>query len=229
MTTEQVQIYGITRDDIQAIFQKVVDEHRQRIPKLIYLDASYLYNFHLDDFETIRKICILGRYSLRAVKEWHQILERWYCDQTVTLGCRQIKPIKISRSFDRVVNEGMESVAMHFTGAGSMVPFQFHAIGDGVITQALPADTTLVNELSRIDVTVDPNGGSLSRDGSTIYIIGNHPKSIAQGDMVETGVFDSEDALVDRMLDHSTFDDPIEHKINQDIAGSTTVIWQCSS
>src|SRR4030095_16637487 len=178
---QTVQLYGITKDDIQAIFEKVIGEHKKRLPRWIYVDASYLYNFHLDDFETIRKINLLTRYSLRAVKEWHQMLERWLCDQTVVLGCRQIKPIKISRSFDRVVNEAMEDVASFFTGGitGDVIaPYKFHAIGSGVFTEVLPSDKAMVNQVSRIDVTQDPNGGSMSRDGSTLYIVGNHPKSI---------------------------------------------------
>jgi hypothetical protein len=221
----QVQIYGITQEDIQAIFEKVITENRSR---LCYLDVSYLYTFDLNDFETIRKINLLTRYSLRAVKEWHKILERWLSDQTVVLGCRQIKPIKISRSFDRVVNEGMEETAMCWMGSSGSV-FKFHAIGDGAVSEALPSDKAMVNQLSRIDVTTGSDGGSVTRDGSTFYIIGNHPKTTEQGNMSETGVFNSEDTSIDKMLDHSVFADEVEHLINQDIPGSTTVIWQCSA
>jgi len=223
----QVQLYAITKDDIQQMFEDTIKKYRM-LPKWIYVDATYLYNFHLDDFETIRKISHLMRYSLKAVLEWHQSLERWLCDQTVVLGGRQIKPIHIVRSFDRVVNEAMEDIAGCIMGV-EMNPFKFHALGTGVVSVALPSDTTMVNQISRIDVTTDPNGGTLSKDGSTIYIIGNHPKSIEQGDVSETGVFDSADTAVDRMLDHSLFTTPIPHLINQDIAASTTVIWQCSS
>jgi hypothetical protein len=224
----QVQLYGITKDDIQQIFYKVIAE-KKAIPRWIYVDCSYLYNFDLSDFEIIRKINLLCRYSLRSVLEWHQILERWLCDQTVTLGCKQIKPIKISRSFDRVVTEAMEDVAKFFTGSGTIAPYKFHAIGSGVFSEVLPSDKAMVNQISRIDVTVDPNGGSMSRDGSTIYIIGNHPKSIAQGLMSELGAFNSASTSTDRMLDHSLFDVPINHLINQDVAGGTIIVWQCSS
>jgi uncharacterized Rossmann fold enzyme len=110
-----------------------------------------------------------------------------------------------------------------------MEPFQFHALGSGVLTETLPSDKTMVNQISRIDVTVDPNGGSMSRDGSTIYIIGNHPKSIAQGNLTEVGIFNSANTAIDRMLDHSIFPTAIPHLINQDVAGATVVIWQCSS
>jgi len=230
--TNQVQLYGITKDDIQAIFEKVIADHKGKVlPRWIYVDMSYLYNFHLDDFETIRKINLLCRYSLRAVKEWHQMLERWLCDQTVVLGCTQIKPIKISRSFDRVVTEAMEDVALFFTGAvgHDIAPYKFHAIGSGVFSEVMPSDKFLVNEVSRIDVTTDPNGGTMSRDGSTIYIIGNHPKSIEQGDMTELGAFNKMDTSNDRMLDHSRFAQAIQHQINADVPGGTIIVWQCSS
>jgi hypothetical protein len=224
----QVQLYGITKDDIQQIFEDTIAKYKI-LPRLMYVDASYLYNFHLDDFEIIRKINLLCRYSLRATLEWHRILERWLSDQTVVFGCRQIKPIAIERSFDRVVTEAMEDVAKFFTGSGTIAPYKFHAIGSGVFSEVSPADKAMVNQISRIDVTQDPNGGTMTRDGSTIYIIGNHPKSIEQGEMTELGAFNSASTATDRMLDHSMFVTPISHQINQDVAGGTIVVWQCSS
>jgi len=227
----QTQLYSITKEDIQRVFEKVITEHKPRLPRLVYLDLNYLYNFHLDDAEIVRKFCILGRYDLNAVLQWHQYCERWWADMTVIIGGRQIKPIKISQSLDRVVNEGMEQTALSWTGTNTLA-YKFHAIGDGVVSEVLPSDKILVNELDRVDVTTDPNGGSISRDGSTFYIVGNHAASTAQGDMSETGVFNAEKPVSvdnDKMLDHSSFPDEIEHLINQDIPGSTTIIWQCSS
>jgi hypothetical protein len=157
------------------------------------------------------------------------MLERWLSDQTVVLGCKEIKPIQIERSFDRVVNEAMEDVAKFFTGSGIIAPYKFHAIGSGVFSEVAPSDKAMVNQISRIDVTTDPNGGTMTRDGSTIYIIGNHPKSIAQGDMSELGAFNALSTTTDRMLDHSKFNTPIPHLLNQDVAGGTIVVWQCSS
>jgi hypothetical protein len=228
MQTIPVQLYGITKEDIQKVFEDTIKKYRT-LPKLMYVDVSYLYNFHLDDFEIVRKINLLCRYSLRATLEWHKVLERWLSDQTVVLGCRQIKPIQIQRSFDRVVNEAMEDVAAFFTGTGTASSYKFHAIGSGVFTEVLPSDKAMVNQVSRIDVTTEPNGGGMARDGSTIYIIGNHPKSIEQGDMSELGAFNSLDVLNDRMLDHSLFLTPVQHQINQDVVGGTIVVWQCSS
>lgn len=228
MPNMQVQLYGITKDDIQTMFEETIKKYKV-LPRWMYVDCSYLYNFDVSDFEYVRKFNLLCRYDINAVFQWHKWLERWLCDQTVTIADKQIKPIQISRSFDRVVNEGMEGAAMHFVGFGNMDPYKWGAIGSGIFSEVKPSDKALVNEVSRIDVTTDPNGGTLTRDGSTIYIIQNHPKSVEQGDMTELGAFDNEDSTIDKMLDHSKFINSVQHLINQDIPGGTIVIWQCSS
>lgn len=226
--SNQVVLTGITKDDIQAIFEKVIAEHK-RIPKWIYFDCSYLYNFHPDDFEHIRKFNLLCRYDMKAVYEWHSMLEKWICDQWCILDGHKIKPIKIVRSFDRVVSEMMEDIAATITGTGAISPYKFHAIGTGVFTEVMPSDRAMVNQISRIDVTTDPNGGTLARDGSTIHVIGNHPKSVEQGNISEVGVFNSLSTATDHMLDHSKFPIAIPHLINQDVPGATVIVWQCSS
>jgi hypothetical protein len=226
----QVQLYGITKDDIQEIFEKTIREQKNKmIPRYIYFDCSYLYNFHLDDFEFVKKFNLLCRYDLRAVLEWHQMLERWMCDEWCIIGGQKIKPIKIARSFDRVVNEGMEDVAAHITGGSPSIPYKYHAIGSGAISEILPSDRFMVNQKSRIDVTTSPNGGTLTHDGSTVYIIGNHEKSTEQGNMTEEGAFNSLSTANDLMLDHSKFPTAIPHLLNQDVPGGTIVVWQCSS
>ena len=177
MNTEQVQLLGITKDDIQTIFEKVIDENKPRYPGLIFLDANYLYTFNNDDFVDVRKLNLLTRYDHTLAIEWHRLLERWYQDQTVHINDRLIKPIKISRTLDRVTNEGMEMIAGCVTGQDN-ANFEYRTIGDGVISAASPSDRTLSNEVDRINVNETPEGGSLSRDGSTIYSIGNHAKTV---------------------------------------------------
>ena len=223
-----VQLLGITKEDIQTIFTDTLSNFKESKTRVIYLDASYLYNFHLDDFDTIKKINLLGRYDINAVREWHNCLERWFSDQTVTLGGNLVKPIQISRTFDRVVNEGMESLARTITGSDAD-NYDYRAIGTGV-GQALPSDRTLITELNRIDVFDSPDGGSLSADGSTIYSIGNHPKSVVSGDITECGMFsDTLESGHDLMFDHSMFETPVTHVQNADAVGSTTVVYMCAS
>jgi hypothetical protein len=231
MSTEQVELLGITKNDIQEIFQKVIDETKPRIPKLIYIDANYLYTFHLDDFVDVRKLTLLTRYDHSLAIEWHRLLERWYQDQTVHINNRLIKPIKISRTFDRVTNEGMEMIAGCITGEESGT-FEYRSIGDGVISAASPGDKVLSNEVDRINVNETPEGGSISRDGTTIYSIGNHEKSVptpANDEFTECGIHSTDDPNTDKMLDHSVFADPVPHTQNADAPGSTTVIYMCSS
>jgi hypothetical protein len=227
---QEVQLYNITNHDIQEILQNAVPSIINR-PQLIFLGAAYLYTFHLDDFEQVRKFNLLGRYDIRAVKQWHNCLERWLQDQTVTLGDRTFKPIAISREFRRVVNEGMEILAQSITG-GTGTTFEFRSIGDGTATAATPGDTILGNEIDRINVNETPEGGSITRDGTTIYSVGNHEKSIitpVDNEFTECGMESTDDPTTDEMLDHSIFVDPIPHIQNEDAPGSTTVIYMCSS
>ena len=228
----EVELLGITRNDIQDIFQETLKDFKEAKTRIIYLDASYLYTFELSDFEYIRNFNMLMRRSPLHIREWHRLLERWYQDQTVRNDIGYVlKPIKISRTFDRVVNEGMEMLAKCIIGGGDTT-FNFRAIGDGAISAASPSDIELVNEIDRIDVNDNPEGGSLSRDGSTIYSVGNHSKTVetpANSEFTECGIFNSSDLVTDKMLDHSVFDDPVPHTQNVDAPGSTTVIYMCSA
>ncbi len=233
MMQQEVELLGITKNDIQDIFQETLKNFKEAKTRIIYLDASYLYTFHLDDFQYIRKLNLLTRYHHFLAKEWHRMLERWYQDQTVVdFYGRPIKPIKISRTFDRVTNEGMGMVAANVTGTSTDHSFEYRTIGDGTITEATPSDIILVNEVDRINVNDTPEGGSLSRDGTTIYSIGNHSKTIptpANGEFTECGMHSTDSDLTDLMFDHSVFAEPIEHTQNADAPGSTTVIYMCSA
>ena len=225
------KILGVTREDIQAIFERAISNFKEAKTRIIYLDASYLYTFEISDFDYIRKLNLLMRRSPLHVREWHKLLERWYNDQTVRNDYGYIiKPIKISRTLDRVTNEGMEMLAGCVTGQESGL-FEFRTIGDGIVSSASPSDTILSNEVDRINVNDNPEGGSLSRDGSTIYSIGNHSKAVetpANGEFTECGMHDTDSAATDKMLDHSIFADPVQHTQNADAPGSTTVIYMCS-
>jgi hypothetical protein len=223
---EPVQLFGVTKEQIQQIYEDALREFKTRI---FFLDASYLYTFHLDDFEYVKKFNKLARYEPKANIEWHGYLERWYQDQTVTIGGHTFKPIKISRSLDRVVNQGMELLAGCIVGEGSAI-FNHRGIGDGTTPEVSLADVDMFNLVDIIDVTDAPEGGSLTRDGTTVYSVGNHAKSVptpANGEFTESAMFDS-DTVNKKMLDHSIFDDPIPHTQNADAPGSTTIIYMCS-
>lgn len=226
---EPIQLMGITRDDIQAIFEETIKRYRG-VAKVIWLDASYLYTFDLSDFAYIRHFNLKQRHDKTLVLEWHRNLERWLQDQTVTMFGKPIKPSQITRTFDRIPNEGLEHIAMAYTGA-HFRPMAFHAIGIGAEPgdDPLPSDRALLDELSRIDVRNNPDGGSLSTEGSTIFIVANHPISTQAGAYTESGVFDSDDETNDIMGDHSIFPDEIEHDANQNAIGGSTIIYQCSA
>jgi hypothetical protein len=253
------QLLGITKYDIQQIFENTLKDFKESKTRIIYLDASYLYTFHLDDFVEVRKFNLLGRYYANRLIElskqdkpnlieyeialadnskycqsWHTCLETWLDDKYVTLGYRKLKPIAISRTFDRITNEGMEMIARSIVGGGDITSFKYRMIGDADVSGDTPSPSARVlgNEIDRIDVTDNPEGGSLSRDGTTVYSIGNHSKSVPTPDneeFTECGMANSDSELTDKLLDYSIFADPIPHVQNADAPGSTTVIYMCSA
>lgn len=223
-------LIGITKNDIQAVFEKTLRDFKQSKTRIIYLDASYLYNFHLDDFVYIKKLNLLMRRSPLHVREWHILLERWLNDQTVRDNNNyQIKPIQIERTIDRVVNEALDAIAEGITGEGFESPFVFRMIGQGVGVTALPSDQTLSDEIDRIDVTQNKEGGSLSRDGSTVYSVGNHSKSIASASVTECGMANADNTNDDLMFEHSVFNNAVTHVQDSDAVGTTSVIYMCSA
>ena len=230
---QPLELHGITIADIEDVVTRTVQNFIQRyksIPKVIWFDTSYLYTFDLNDFEYVRKFNLRGRTDIHYVLEWHRNLERFIQDQTVQIFGRRIKPRQIGSTFDRVPNEGLVNIASSFTGHDFNI-MKWHAIGTGATagTNPPPSATQLVTQVDRIDVTVAPQGGSLSQEGSTIFVVGNHPISTASGSYTETGLFDSENTALDKMGDYSIFPDEIDHDANQDAIGSTTVIFQCST
>ncbi len=222
------ELYGVTKDDLQQIYDNALREYKTRV---FFLDASYLYTFHLDDFVEVRKFNLLGRYEPKVNPEWHKCLERWYQDQTVTIHNRTFKPMSIARTLDRVVNEGMEMLANFVIGSGTASAFDCRGIGDGAAAEASLGDTGLDNIIDIIDVNETPEGGSLTRNGTTIYSVGNHSKDTetpANNEFTECGMYDDISAARRRLFDHSIFEDPIEHTQGVDAPGSTTVVYMCS-
>ena len=226
--SSQVALQGITQEYIQRLLQQTLDEHERgkRNVGIVAFDASYLYSFAVSDSDIVRKLCLYNRYHEGHILRWHYLLERWYNDQTVCINNRPIKPLQIQRTFDKIVNEGLEAIAKCLIGQDAGI-FNFAAIGDGDVDEALPGDKTLTSEVFRMDVTQTSEGGSLSRDGSTIYVVANFPNTIAQTTFTETGVFNSGDLANDIMLDHSVFPSGIDHDQNEDAQGVTTVIYMC--
>jgi hypothetical protein len=232
---QDVILQGITRADIQRIFEDTIKQFKT-IPKIMYFDTSYLYTFDISDVyyigkftDTIR-ISQWGKHNKLAVL-WHEYLERWLAGETVRIFDRPIKPTAITRALDRVPNEGLEALAGGFTATSNFEPMKFHAIGGGATAGSSPSPsaTGLVTEVDRIDVIEDPGGGTLSRDGSTIFVVGNHDTFVESFEATETGIFDSSDATTDLMGDYSIFPDEIPHTAGSDAIGSTTIIYQCSS
>jgi len=233
---EDIEILGLSASQLQEIYENSIKRSKSKNPSLMFLDASYGYTFELKDSEYVTKINKLGRYNPKIPIEWHHKLERWYNDQTVINAFgREFKPYHIDRTLDRVTNQGMQMIAVGIVGEGgdtSTTTFNFRSIGDGPITEASPADVTLSNVIDVIDVNNAPEGGSLTRNGTTIFSIGNHAKTVAtpaNGVFTECGMHNTDDTDIWLMFDHSVFASPIPHTQNADSPGSTTVIYMCSA
>jgi hypothetical protein len=243
--SQLLQLQGVTYEDIQRIFEKVVAEAYPHKPALIYLDVAYLYTFEPSDVPYIHKFTEQLKAAQQGKRnplqiEWHRFLERWYSGEYVNVNGRAIKPQQIERTIDRVVNEFMERIASAMAGFGDFAPMKFNAIGDGAVagTAPSPGDTALVSELDRIDVTSQIGGGGLTVDGSTFMNVANFDRFSPSGDMTECGIFDAElpgageddvPIIDDRMGDHSIFPNAVDHTSGQNAAGDTIVVYQCSS
>jgi hypothetical protein len=241
----QVILQGITLDDIQRILEKAVSEAFPNKPNLVYLDVAYLYTFDPSDMVYVGKFTEQMKQAQQDNRnplqiEWHRYLERWHQGEYVLISGKPIKPIKIVRTVDRVVNEFMERIAAAMAGQGDFAPMKFHAIGDGAEagTTASPGDTALVSEVDRIDVTQEVGGGGITVDGSTFMCVGNHDVFSPSGEMTEMGMFDAElpgageddvPIIDDRMGDHSIFPDEVSHISGQDSPGGSIIVYQCSS
>lgn len=252
MQVQPVYLNGITEQDIQDIIRRTIREFKGALPHIMTLDGNYLYSFDKSDVPFVNKFVKESNLYQKWIKEgnrwlivnphiieWHTKLENWFIGDYQTIYGKRIKPLQISRTFDRVPNECLELIAGSFTGQ-DFTTMAYHGIGSGAEagTSPSPADTQLAQEINRINVITDQGGGTLSRTGTTFYCVGNHPISVESADITETGIFDREKPALgeddvpttdDRMGDHAIFPNKISHDKGQDAVGGTTVIYICSS
>lgn len=248
---QSVVLQGVTKEQIEDLIQKALNDFQGFIPRIIFIDGSYLYTFDRSDAPFVNKLTSRlhlgeirviehGREVIRNPRmiEWHMNCERWLMGEYVTIFDKKIKPLKIVRAIDRVPNECLEKVARSFTGQ-DFNTMAFAAIGDGAIagTNPSPSDTDLAHEVSRINVLSEDNGGDLSSDGNTFYSVAAFdvatPTSNNPG-FTESAIFDKDkppinSSVVDSMGDHSIFDDAIPHTSGSDAPGCTTFIYTCGS
>ena len=257
MQTEQVVLNGVTKEDIQLIIKDALDNFKGIKPSVIFIDGSYLYTFDKSDVPFVNKYIVEemrtgdiqvnekqedGTYRLvwrnPKMVQWHNWLELWCMGQTVEIYGKQIKPLKITRSIDRVPNPCLEMVARSFAGQ-DFNTMAFASIGDGAIasTNPSPSDTVLAHEVSRINVLNEDNGGDLSADGNTFYSVAafsvDTPTTNTPG-LTESAIHDRDtqpvgSSIIPTMGDHSIFDDAIPHTSGSDAPGVTCFIYTCGS
>lgn len=250
MQSSEVVLHGITKTEIEEIIKKALDESQSK-NRIIFVDGSYLYTFDRADVPFVNKFTsqihtgeIMVVEDGRQVQRnplailWHNWLELWCMGLDVEIYEKRIRPLKITRSIDRVPNPCLEMVARSFAGQ-DFNTMAFGAIGDGAIagTNPSPSDQNLAHEVSRINVTAEDNGGDLSADGNTFYSVSafsvDTPTSNTPG-FTESAIFDRDkppigSSIIPTMGDHSIFDDPIPHTQGSDAPGCTTFIYTCGS
>ena len=247
----QVILHGVKWEDIDKIIKKALEDYKGVKPNLILLDGSYLYTFAKDDVPFVNKFTSqIHTGEIKVIENgsevirnplavmWHQWLERWCMGETVEIYGKKIKPLKIVRSIDRVVNEFLNKVARSFTGQ-DFPTMPFAAIGDGAIAGSNPSpnDTDLAHEVARINVLSEDNGGDLSSDGNTFYSVAafsvDTPTSNTPG-FTESAILDKDKPpagsnIIDSMGDRSIYDEAVPHSQGSDAPGCTTFIYTCGS
>lgn len=119
---------------------------------------KYLYNFFYKEYEGINR----------------------YTDYSIFP-----KPLQIKKSFDRVVNVGLQRTAQLITGKSQQY-FTHYAWGEGT-AKVLPKDTKLQLQVARIDMGI--NGFAEPR-GSEIAFFGRFVENVPQANVWESAIFD---------------------------------------
>jgi len=221
---------GITRQEIVEIFQKEFARYGVAGNFILFFDLSYFMTFHARDLPYVYKQTWAANYDIGLMKDWHRLCERWFMDQTVRDDFGQKwGPIQILRKVDKVPNEGMEQIAKAILGA-DLRQFKFDALGIGTGGIAYPSDHGCEDEEVRIDILKDSPGGSINRDGSTIYWVANHLRTIEDNDFTECALHDHIDPAKAFCINHSFFDGyVVQHLQGLDGPSRTTTLYMCSA
>lgn len=227
---KEVQLVGVTRNDIVEIFRREFELAGVPGNLIFFFDVSYFMTFDVVDLPYVYKQTWATRFDIGLMKDWHRQCERWFMDQTVVdKFSRPWSPIQILRKIDKVPNEGLEQIARAIMGV-DLSQYKYDALGIGTGGIAYPSDKALENEEDRIDILKDSPGGSINRDGSTIFWVGNHNKSIINNNFTECGIFDSMDLTKDHIMNHTFFDGfVINHLQGLDGPSRTTTLYMCSA
>ena len=154
-------------------------------------DIGYVATFEPKDSLLIKKSMQLMNLGYIDPKQFFKQFDRSYYDKTC-----DIDPIQVSRSGNKLVNEGLTALAEMMVGARTKT-FNIYAIGQGNKT-VTPKDDRLDDEVARLNIT--DNGGTIRQRGSTVYYSLFFPKTIADFDVKETAILDGLIDTDDKML-----------------------------
>ena len=189
---------------------------------MIRRDIGYVASFEPKDAEVFQKhmyLCnIDNRYSVNPMLKK---LDRVYNDQTT-----DIEPIKVGKSGNKLVNEGLIALAEFQVGKRTR---QFNYYGIGESSQAVNIkDDHLYEEVSRL--RIPDAGGTFIQRQSTVFYSVFFPKTTPDCEVAETGIMDAKNQSEDRMLLRTVLQGPdqIPHEKDFDTIFVAHVIYSGS-
>lgn len=193
--------------------------------KLSFVDVGYAASYDLADSIEIQKEFTLIQLGEKDPMEYYNKLDRYYDDQTVfnsTLK-RYFEPLDIAKAGNKLVNEGLEVIAQSII-SGKSTNFDNYAIGEGTASVNV-TDTQLSDEIQRLDILT--NGGFVQSRGTTIFYGVFFPKTMISATITETGINNSLDKTIDKMLLRTLFpsDQYITHVKNFDTVSVGHIIY----
>jgi len=173
-------------------------------------DIAYAAAFDPKDTYVIKKDMKLVQLGRKSPKTFFKNFERYYNDQTTP----NFEPLKLGRSGNKLVNEGLTQLAASQVGKSSRV-FNVYAIGKGEAAVNIRNDA-LTDEITRINIL--DNAGTLINRGTTCYYSVFFPKTISDVTVKETAILDSLIQSEDLMLLRTLFPpaDQIPHVKDRD-------------
>ena len=133
----------------------------------------------------------------------------------------EFEPLDVTKSTNRVVNDGLTRIAELVTGSSSNL-WTHLAVGSGT-GQVSMSDTFLQTEVERVALGTD---GFQSAAGSVMRYGGFFAPSVASGSISEAAVFD--DPTAGAMFFRTVYPTPIIHVVNSDFFSVSHSIFQVS-
>lgn len=194
---------------------------------LLRRDIGYVASFEPKDAEIVQRYMDLINLGQRSPRYLLRKFDKIYDDhRNVLLQDKPIEPIKLGKSGNKLVNEGLIALAEFQVGKRTR---QFNYYGIGESSQDVNIrDDALLEPVSRL--RIPDAGGTFQNRQSTIFYSIFFPKTTPDCTVRETAIFDSGATTNDKMLLRTTLQGPdqIPHKKDFDTIFVAHVIFSGS-